>query len=180
MRHLPGIVQPLAPAGAVLAVSHSSSFARHLGLDGPITEANYPTVSFVDLPFADGAFEAVVSDQVLEHVAGSPQRCFDETYRVLRPGGLAVHTTVFVYPVHGSPSDYWRFTPMALRLLAETAGLEVIEVAGWGNFPAWWAIRSGLLHEGVPESPWHPYHKLATFNDAMWPIVVWVVARRPG
>jgi hypothetical protein len=40
---------------------------------------------------------------------------------VLRPGGLVCHTTWFIDPTHAAPKDLWRFTPDALRLLAEGA-----------------------------------------------------------
>jgi 2-polyprenyl-3-methyl-5-hydroxy-6-metoxy-1,4-benzoquinol methylase len=45
----------------------------------------------------------VVSDQVLEHVVGDPQTAIDETLRVLRPGGIVIHTTCFMNPIHGAP-----------------------------------------------------------------------------
>jgi SAM-dependent methyltransferase len=44
------------------------------------------------LPFADGAFDAVVSLEGIEHLL-SPARCLAEFCRVLRPGGRLVVTT---------------------------------------------------------------------------------------
>ncbi len=35
----------------------------------------------------------------------------------LTPGGLVIVSVPFMFPEHASPSDYWRFTPAALRLL---------------------------------------------------------------
>lgn len=43
----------------------------------------------VDLPFADGAFDAAVATQVYEYVADMP-RALSELHRVLRPGGRAL------------------------------------------------------------------------------------------
>jgi 2-polyprenyl-6-hydroxyphenyl methylase/3-demethylubiquinone-9 3-methyltransferase len=46
-----------------------------------------------DLPFADGAFDVVVSCDALEHVADLEQ-VLDEVTRVLRPGGLFLFDTI--------------------------------------------------------------------------------------
>lgn len=51
------------------------------------------------LPFADGAFDACVSNYVLEHVA-DPSRHFEEVRRVLKPDGVYVFRTPnFLYYV---------------------------------------------------------------------------------
>jgi len=44
------------------------------------------------LPFADGAFDCVVSLEVVEHIADQPAY-FAELFRVLRPGGLLIVST---------------------------------------------------------------------------------------
>ena len=49
--------------------------------------------SALHMPFADGSFDFVVSIGCFHHT-GDTQRCLDETFRVLRPGGTAV---VMVY-----------------------------------------------------------------------------------
>ena len=95
-----------------LCISGSQGLARHLGFrQATLENAAYPEVTMTDLPFPDGSFAGVFSDQVLEHVAGDPFRAIAECLRVLRPGGHAVHTTCFINEVHGAPSDFWRFTP---------------------------------------------------------------------
>lgn len=164
--------------GKVLSVSGSSGLAGVMGIRAAsLTEADYPEQNMLSLKFPDDSFDFVLSDQVLEHVAGQPQKAFDECRRVLRPGGIAVHTTCFINPVHGAPGDYWRFTPEALRLMAKDFS-EIIECGGWGNFEAWSLIRNGLRFEGIPEVPWHPLNRIAVKNDPLWPIVVWIVARK--
>ncbi len=122
-------------------------------------------------------FDYVIADQVLEHVAGPPQKAFDECHRVLRPGGWVVHTTCFINPIHEAPADYWRFTPEGLRQLCQGYA-RVIECAGWGNPYAWLAVWLGLRFEGVPEASWHPLHRLAVGQNSDWPISTWVIAER--
>ena len=51
------------------------------------------------LPFAEGSFDAVVAQAVLEHVL-DPQRVVAEIHRVLKPGGLVYAETPFMAQVH--------------------------------------------------------------------------------
>lgn len=69
-----------------------------------------------DLPFKDGEFTFVLCTEVLEHVQ-DPKRAILEMRRVLSLGGTLVLTTRFVYPLHDSPGDYWRFTKYGLQEL---------------------------------------------------------------
>lgn len=165
-------------SGRVLSISHSENLADLVGLEpSEIVPANYPEHNFLSLAFEDESFDHVLSDQVLEHVEGNPQKAIDESHRVLRPGGLAIHTTCFINPIHGVPKDFWRFTPAALSLL-HSNWREIIEVGGWGNFWVWSVIRDGMRFTGVPHAKWHPLHGLAVKNDPLWPIVTWIVARK--
>lgn len=164
--------------GRVLSISHSRKLCDILGLQPTeVVEANYPERNILSLNFSDGAYDFVLSDQVLEHVEGDPQQAVNESRRVLRPGGIVVHTTCFINPIHGVPKDFWRFTPDALSLLCREF-TEILECGGWGNFEAWLLIRDGLRWDGIPHAPWHPLHRIAMKNDPMWPIVTWVVARK--
>jgi len=164
--------------GRVLSISHSKSLCDVLGLHPTeVVEANYPDYNMLSLGFPNDSFDFVLSDQVLEHVEGDPQRAIDESRRVLRPGGLAIHTTCFINPIHGAPKDFWRFAPDALRLLSREF-TEVMECGGWGNFETWFLIRDGLRFERIPHAAWHPLHRLAMRNDPDWPITTWIVARK--
>jgi SAM-dependent methyltransferase len=177
-RHLAQFRQSPNMNTKVLSISHSHPLCEVLGLDRRlVTEANYPAISMLSLPFLDSSFDYVVSDQILEHVEGDPQRAIDETLRVLKPGGLAIHATCFINPIHGAPGDFWRFTPAGLRLLCRGFS-RVIECGGWGNPYAWAVVWLGLRYDGVPEAGWHPLHKLATHNNPDWPIVTWIIAQK--
>jgi UDP-N-acetylmuramyl pentapeptide phosphotransferase/UDP-N-acetylglucosamine-1-phosphate transferase/SAM-dependent methyltransferase len=85
------------------------------------------------LPFGEGAFDTVLSNQVLEHVA-EPQQVLREVARVLRPDGHLILTAPHIWEVHEVPHDYYRFTPYGLRYLAEKAGLEVVEIRAMAGF----------------------------------------------
>ncbi len=164
--------------GRVLSISHSSNLADLLDLQPTeMVSADYPEHNILSLNFPNASFDFVLSDQVLEHVEGDPYQAISECHRVLRPGGVAVHTTCFINPVHGEPKDFWRFTPDALSLLHRDWS-EVIEVGGWGNFQMWSVVQDGVRFLPVPHAKWHPLHKLAVRNDPLWPVSTWIVARK--
>ena len=103
-----------------------------------------------DLPFADGAFDAVVAQAVLEHVA-DPARCAVEIHRVLAPGGLVYAETPFMQQVHLGPYDFTRFTLLGHRRLFRA--FEEVE-SGAVSGPAlalMWSYENFLL--GFVRSP---------------------------
>lgn len=79
-----------------------------------------------DLPFSDEEFEMILCTEVLEHLK-DPRRAIAEMRRVLKRGGKVIVTTRFVYPIHDSPHDYWRFTKYGLEELFKE--WEVVECA---------------------------------------------------
>jgi SAM-dependent methyltransferase len=76
------------------------------------------------LPFRTGAFDLVVSQETIEHVA-DPFSAVGEMARVLRPGGRLYLQAPFVLGYHPGPEDYWRFSAAGMRELLERSGLEV-------------------------------------------------------
>ncbi|MCS7036071.1 MAG: methyltransferase domain-containing protein [Saprospiraceae bacterium] len=78
--------------------------------------ADVPNVAYekndaLNLIYPDGAFDLVVSCEVIEHV-GEPRRMLAEIYRVLRPGGRLVMT----FPSRGFPFTYDPVNYVWLRL----------------------------------------------------------------
>ena len=90
-------------------------------------------------PLESNSFDTVVSMNVLEHVFDF-QPVFSEVHRVLKPGGTFVSSTPFMFHIHGSPDDYFRYTEGALGALAKKYGFQVdkIEVLGYGFFSLVW------------------------------------------
>ncbi len=164
--------------GRILGVSGVDRFRHLIEPGADVEETTYPEVDLQDLPFPDGSFDAVISDQVLEHLA-DPRRAVHEGYRVLRPGGVAVHTTCFLNPLHLSPRDYYRFSPDGLRALCPS-GSEVIRCHAWGNRIAlvMTLVRDRARFIQIPDRPgvrrW-----LATRNETKFPIVSWIVMKKP-
>lgn len=184
-RRIAAEARHLDPGERVLAVSGSTHLCRVLGAKAEhITEIHYPETDICQTGLPSGSYTAVVSDQVLEHVADHPGRAVDEVHRLLVPGGIAVHTTCFLTPYHGSPDpldrtngDYWRFTPSGLRLLHAKYS-RIIAADGWGN-PFMNVLNGlGIGHMKVPLAKWHPLNRLAAMDWKSHAFTVWIIARK--
>jgi SAM-dependent methyltransferase len=79
------------------------------------------------LPVPDGAFDAVLFTQVLEHVP-EPGRVLRELHRILKPGGCLYLTAPLAWELHELPHDYYRYTPAGLNHLLTTAGFEAVTI----------------------------------------------------
>jgi len=179
-RHLRGILNDGSEGQGknTLAISKSGAFCKIIGLgQSEILETTYPDVDMLDLPYPDETFDFVVSEFVIEHVAGDLQHAINECRRVLKPGGIVVHLTNFIYPIHGAPYDYWRFTPYALRLLHKDF-TEIIESGGWGNHYVMLLRMLDIFFTDVPECRFHPLNRIARRNDEDFPLVTWIIAKK--
>jgi 2-polyprenyl-3-methyl-5-hydroxy-6-metoxy-1,4-benzoquinol methylase len=75
------------------AVKHATRLAGHFG--ATVLEADIQ-----ELPFADQAFDVVVSQETLEHVP-DPDRGLEELVRVTKVGGLVIVTTPNYFSIIG-------------------------------------------------------------------------------
>ncbi|MDG1460011.1 MAG: methyltransferase domain-containing protein [Luminiphilus sp.] len=58
----------------------------------------------------------VICLDTLEHVE-YPRQAIKEIFRILNDDGILVLSSVFEFPIHGYPNDFWRFTPEGFRSL---------------------------------------------------------------
>jgi SAM-dependent methyltransferase len=163
--------------GRILGVSGIENFRTMIAPEADVVDLHYPDVDIHKLAFPDGQFDFMITDQVLEHVP-DPQLAMRESFRVLKQGGIAVHTTCFLNPIHKYPDDYWRFSRAALIALCSPYA-EIVHCASWGSRYAAALIiladrmRGMEIPEGRGLRRW-----LATHNEENYPIHVWIVARR--
>ncbi|OGH79032.1 MAG: hypothetical protein A3G08_00385 [Candidatus Magasanikbacteria bacterium RIFCSPLOWO2_12_FULL_47_9b] len=91
------------------------NYAKYIGVD---IEA-YTDVDIVakmwDIPLPDNSVDFLLSTEVIEH-SEKPKETIAEICRILKPGGKALLTIPFLYPLHGS-DDRWRFTIHGLSQL---------------------------------------------------------------
>jgi 2-polyprenyl-6-hydroxyphenyl methylase/3-demethylubiquinone-9 3-methyltransferase len=102
------------------------------------------------LPFADGSFDVVLSEELLEHV-GDWRACLDESCRVLRSGGLLVLTTTNVISPrqHEFALPLYSWWPPPLKRRAEhLARTTRPALARYTSWPAiHWFSPFGLARE---------------------------------
>jgi len=77
-------------------------------------------------PFPDEKFNAVLCNQVLEHVF-NPDQFLGEINRVMRPSARMVLTVPFVWDEHEQPYDYARYSSFGLKALLERNGFRVLK-----------------------------------------------------
>ena len=81
---------------------------------------------------------SIICLNTLEHVE-NPLRAVEECYRLLRPGGWLLLQSVFWYPLHSKPQDYWRFTQYCFeKLLLHEFTEKAVEAVGFQlKAPKW-------------------------------------------
>lgn len=102
----------------------------------------------------DDTYDCVILTQVLQYVddLGAAVR---ETFRILKPGGSALVTgPALSLCQDGHVTDFWRFTPHAIRyILRQSFPEQSIEVRGHGNALVGVAFWLGLAQEDLRR--WH-------------------------
>jgi SAM-dependent methyltransferase len=147
-----------------------------------ITEARWPEFDAQDLSgVPDASYDLVFSHQVLEHIP-KPWKAAAELVRVMRPGGLAIHTTCAANPRHGPPAfnDYYRFLPEGLVQLfsADEGAVEVCVKAGWGNRQA--LAYNAAIDDGHGVLGGRRFVRaIGEPNDENFPWATWIIFRKP-
>lgn len=86
------------------------------------------------LAMKNGSIDTILMIDALEHIE-NPHKALDEINRVLKPNGAVVITSVMNFPIHEYPSDFWRFTPEAFKLLLKKFPAKIIGSQGYSLNP---------------------------------------------
>ena len=72
-------------------------------------------------------FDNILLLNVLEHIFNY-KNCLRNCYSILNENGKFFGSTPFIFRIHGSPKDYFRYTGDALKCLLEECGFKEIEI----------------------------------------------------
>ncbi|MFZ1983392.1 MAG: methyltransferase domain-containing protein [Desulfatitalea sp.] len=86
----------------------------------------------IDLP--SNSVGTVLCFDTLEHVE-YPRKALEEIQRILKPGGIAVISSVMDFPIHDHPHDYWRFTPEAFKSILKIFSNSFVGFQGKESYP---------------------------------------------
>jgi SAM-dependent methyltransferase len=147
----------------------SEKVTRYLGLDLEAGKFSYSSQADLywdglTMPLSDASVDSAILFEVLEH-CDEPIIVASEAYRVLKPGGVMLFSTPFLYQLHGYPYDFQRLTPSGLTHLMKKAGFSDAQVFPSGSWdtslgqmlsiwlsyrPMPWTLRKILIALFVP------------------------------
>ena len=83
---------------------------------------NYQNVHIIadviKLPFSDNCIDISFSRALVEHLE-YPREFATELFRVSKQNSFTIHVYPLAYPIHGSPFDYFRYTPSGFARIFE-------------------------------------------------------------
>ncbi len=123
-----------------LGGEHASEYHQFLEGDFTVKTVNLDTIKDTDIvadleepiPVADASYDGALLINVLEHIY-HVQQLVQETYRVVRSGAPVVAVVPFLYPIHPSPHDFYRFTDRALERMFTEAGFSQVTITPIGG-----------------------------------------------
>jgi SAM-dependent methyltransferase len=142
---------------------HGLRYARDMGIERPVQG------DITSLPFADRAFDLIISADVLSHLPrGEEHHSAREFSRVMTPGGLLVVRTPALDMLRSRHStyigEYQRFTRRGLMGLMASAGIRALQCTyanslllpvALAKFRLWEPLMGGPASSGVEAvAPW--------------------------
>lgn len=131
------------------------------------------------LPISSASYDHVLLINVLEHIFDY-QQLLNEAVRVVRPGGSIIIVVPFLFPIHPSPSDFWRFSGQTLERLLLSLGLESVRVhpLGSGVFSARYVMLDRLLPTPLRFLGYHTLRHVVSLADHVFVIVARVLGKK--
>lgn len=140
-----------------LILELNKKIERYIGLDiiNPLYQQSCKPDLFWDgksIPLADCSVNCAIATELFEHVTDI-ETTLKEIRRVLKPGGDLFFTVPFLWPLHDTPHDEYRYTPFSLRRHIQNSGFEQIQLQALGGWDAslaqmmgLWVRRSPMTH----------------------------------
>jgi SAM-dependent methyltransferase len=109
------------------------NITSYIGVDSNKKSAADIVCDALNLKIKSSSVDSVLCTQVLEHVQ-DPNKLISEISRISKPGAVCILTAPHISRVHGSPKDYFRFTPFGLKILFQKNNFKVIKIDNTGGF----------------------------------------------
>ncbi len=136
-------------------ILENSNVKNYIGLDienalayDTIIKPDY-TWDGITMPFKNEFFDCAFGTEVLEHCP-KPEIALKEVYRVLKPNGIFFFTVPFLWNLHETPNDEYRYTPYSLERHLKNSGFKNINIKATGG---WHASMAQMLGLWVRRSP---------------------------
>lgn len=133
---------------------------KYIGIDikgGGLDDTTKKVDKFFDgkkIPYPANTFDVVIATEVLEHVQ-STERLLEEMKRVLKPKGKIFLTMPFVWPEHGIPYDFQRYTSYKHKDILIKQGFKKITIQGTtGVFGTCGQLLSDFLYDQINKKIW--------------------------
>lgn len=115
---------------------------QYVGVDMSVNSFADVIADNHNLPFKNNTFDVIIITEVLEHCDNEYQ-VINELRRVAKPKALVYLTLPFIFPLHGIPYDFNRFSVYKLKKLF--AQDKIILLKGSNNLFASWFIYGNII-----------------------------------
>ena len=175
-REIEAVLKKMNPSGIGLTIADWEPIINTMMPDVKFYNLRYPDYDIQDMKgIPDNSVDVFYSEMVIEHIP-TPQKAIDETYRILKPGGIGIHTTVFIMPYHPSPIDLWRFSPELLKMMHKD--FSEVHTGGWGNWRGLAALLMRLTRMKVTYPTGNLLSGLIRGKNEKYMITTYAIARK--
>ena len=101
------------------------------------------------LPLPDNEFDAVILSESLEHIP-NPYDLLAEIQRIIKNGGYIFISTPFVFPVHGVPHDFYRYTYLFYEKLFDLHRFKIVQFTASNSIFSTPLLISNQIILGAP------------------------------
>jgi len=126
----------------------------------------------ITMPFENESFNSAFGTEVLEHCP-DPEIILKEVHRVLKNNGTFFFTVPFLWNLHETPHDEYRYTPFSLTRHLENSGFSDISISATGG---WHASMAQMLGLWVRRSPISSI-KRKYFSILLKPIIKYLIKK---
>jgi SAM-dependent methyltransferase len=120
-------------------------------VDKPYAKSTY-VCDLASIPVEADRFDAVVFNQVLEHIP-EPMVVLRELNRVMKSGGTIICTAPFFYEEHEKPYDYFRYTQFAWRRMLTDAGFSIQSLNWMEGYFGTLSYQLQIAARSLPRAP---------------------------